>query len=587
MANQINSSASLWKQSQSDIFADGKNDQSSANAGAIVTASLAEGQAQTTAAIDGNLASIDTGAESLSLDPAENTGGNAVRAHSSTFLLRWGIKLLQGISGKLPALVGGKIPVDGATAGDIGSAVDVALKASPQPISAIALPLPTGAATESTLNSVLLQLQGDRAITSNLFIDATDTIYLRVLAFNQQTNAYESSAISLTGTAYTPTAPETPLQREDYDTTETVWEIVTSDSGYTVGDIVSQFSLITQGPPIAIGGVLWFNQNTQLAISAPLPGHRRRSGALAATESTLSALNGKIAPLGQAVMAASSPVAIASDQAPIPVTIGSDQITTFTQAGVIAINTDLLIIDCQNIEAVSIHCLSMGTAGVVTASWSNTNNAPTDFINQSIMTPAGVAAATFNAAGLWVSTKLARFLRLRLTTATTGGTTTINVLRVAQGLNFPVQVQPVSGSVTVSSLPATPNGGNVIGDVGGSPRSGAGGLSLPNRLASSAASTNGTVVKANAGRIYKIVGYNNSATLRFLKLHNSATVTPGTTAVVSTYALKPNDYFNLDFGLIGQSQATGICYSITANAAENDATPIAAGDIVGLNVWFA
>ena len=156
MPNRINTQTDLYKLTQDDIFDDGKNDQSSANAGATITASAAEGQAQTTAAIDGNLASIDTGAEALSLDPAENTGGNAVRAHSSTFLLRWAIKLLQGISGKLPTLVGGKIPVDagGATAGDIGSAVDVAMKASPQPISTSSLPLPTGAATEANLSSL-------------------------------------------------------------------------------------------------------------------------------------------------------------------------------------------------------------------------------------------------------------------------------------------------------------------------------------------------------------------------------------------------------------------------------------------------
>lgn len=535
MPNQINSSSSLWKQNQNDIFADGKNDQSSANAGAIITASAAEGQAQTTAAIDGNLASIDTGAEALSLDPAENTGGNAVRVHSSTFLLRWAIKLLQGIIGKLPTLVGGKIPVDagGATAGDIGSAVDSALKATPQPISASSLPLPTGAATESTAASI----SGKIPALSGGKIPV-------------ETGVITANLGSIGGTA-----------------TETTLTAI--QSAINAGVMVDG-SGVTQ--PIS-------------AIALPLP-----TGA--ATESTMSALNGKIAPLGQAAMAASSPVAIASDQTSIPITPPNDALSTFTQAGVIAVNTDLLIIDCQGIEAVSIHCLSMGTAGVVTASWSNTNS-PTDFINQSIMTPAGVAAATFNAAGLWVSIKLARFFRLRLTTATTAGTTTINVLRIAQGLNYPVQSQPVSGAVTVSgsvavsSLPSTPAGTNLIGDVSAQTRAGAGGLALPNRLASSAASTNGTVVKASAGRIYKIVGYNNSATLRFLKLHNSATVIPGTTAVVSTYALKPNDYFDIDFGLIGQSHATGICYSITANAAENDATPIALGDIVGLNVWFA
>ena len=154
------------------------------------------------------------------------------------------------------------------------------------------------------------------------------------------------------------------------------------------------------------------------------------------------------------------------------------------------------------------------------------------------------------------------------------------------GQNSALPIQHANG-VTVGSLPSTPAGANLIGDIAAQTRTGAGGLALPNRLASSAATTNGTVVKATAGRVYKITGYNNTATVRYLKLHNSATVTVGTTPVVNTFVLKPNDYFHIDFGLLGQVHATGICYSITAAIADADATAITAGDILGLNVWFA
>jgi hypothetical protein len=175
----------------------------------------------------------------------------------------------------------------GATANDIGAATNAAMKSSPQPISATALPLPTGAATEVTQLAVLAQLQGDRAITSNLFIDSTSTTYLRVLAFNQQTNAYEATVLTLAGAPYTPVPPETSLAKSDLDTTETSWEIRVSGTGYTVGDIVSQFNFLSQSPPAVIA-TLWFNQTTQLALaSAPLAAHRRRTDGLAATEATL------------------------------------------------------------------------------------------------------------------------------------------------------------------------------------------------------------------------------------------------------------------------------------------------------------
>jgi hypothetical protein len=187
----------------------------------------------------------------------------------------------------VPQAVGGGGGGGGATANDIGAATNAAMKSSNQPISATALPLPTGAATEVTQLAVLAQLQGDRAITSNLFIDSTSTTYLRVLAFNQQTNTYEATVLTLAGAPYTPVPPETSLAKSDLDTTETSWEIRVSGTGYTVGDIVSQFNFLSQSPPAVIA-TLWFNQTTQLALaSAPLAAHRRRTDGLAATEATL------------------------------------------------------------------------------------------------------------------------------------------------------------------------------------------------------------------------------------------------------------------------------------------------------------
>lgn len=123
----------------------------------------------------------------------------------------------------------------------------------------------------------------------------------------------------------------------------------------------------------------------------------------------------------------------------------------YNVAGVIAINTDLLIIDCLNMRGLSIQCISMGTTGVVTPAWSNDG---VNWVATSIMTPLGVAAATFNAAGLWSTPVQARYFRLRLTTATTAGTTTLNVQGIQAPMGQPV-AQPVSGSVSLTgTLPA-------------------------------------------------------------------------------------------------------------------------------------
>ena len=275
-------------------------------------------------------------------------------------------------------------------------------------------------------------------------------------------------------------------------------------------------------------------------------------------------------PIIHGVNADPGEIPICKEGVPLTLAIPASQVTsTYSVAGVIALNTDLIVIDCLNFASVGVQCAAMGTAGVVTPTFSNepTFSVP---ITPTLVTPAGATATTFNSAGSWLIPVHGRYLRLRLTTATTAGTTTIYTF----GSPFPAQAW----------LPA---GTNAIGDVGGVIRTAAGGLSTPIRIISAAASTNGTVVKNSTGRLYKIRGYNAAATVRYIKLYNSTTVTVGTTAVVDTIPLKPLDFFDIDFGEIGRSYATGICFGLTTGSADNDTGALTAGDIVGMNVYFA
>lgn len=100
------------------------------------------------------------------------------------------------------------------------------------------------------------------------------------------------------------------------------------------------------------------------------------------------------------------------------------QTFSFTQAGVIALNTILMNIDCSSFRGLNIQCTSMGTTGVVIIEWSNDNvnwSASYNFLN------ASAVQNTFNAAGLFKTEVFARYMRLRVSTATTAGTTTIFV----------------------------------------------------------------------------------------------------------------------------------------------------------------
>ena len=115
--------------------------------------------------------------------------------------------------------------------------------------------------------------------------------------------------------------------------------------------------------------------------------------------------------------------------------------------------------------------------------------------------------------------------------------------------------QPVSGTVTANA--ATPTAS----------------------IVNSAATTNGTVVKGSAGTIYGIVASNTNAAARFLKLHNSTTVTAGSTAVALTIPIPPASTVAINWGPLGMRFAAGICLSITGAAVDNDTTAIGAGEV--------
>ena len=116
----------------------------------------------------------------------------------------------------------------------------------------------------------------------------------------------------------------------------------------------------------------------------------------------------------------------------------------------------------------------MGTTGVVTGQWCNepTFTVP---VTASFYDQTGAVTTTFNAAVLRVVNVMGRYFRLRLTTATTAGTTTINVQGFQFALTPPVTTQAVSGTLTANigtgSLAA---GTNSIGGVTIRPDSGFG-----------------------------------------------------------------------------------------------------------------
>jgi hypothetical protein len=159
------------------------------------------------------------------------------------------------------------------------------------------------------------------------------------------------------------------------------------------------------------------------AAALPLP-----SGA--ATEATLAALNTKTPVVGQALMAASQPVAIASDQTAIPILEAATVLTG--QAAQTAVVNNILPAtsgaagtDVANFRSVSVQVVSTGTAGtfIFEQSNDNVNWIALPVFNAALVTGVPITAAITATASAIIYTFpiRTRFLRLRIATTITGG----------------------------------------------------------------------------------------------------------------------------------------------------------------------
>ena len=464
-----------------------------------------------------------------------------------------------------------------------------------QPVSATSLPLPSGAATAAkqpalgtagAASTDVLSVQGIASMTplkvdgsattqpvSGTFWQATQPVSIATMPSTPVTGTFWQTTQPVSATSLPlPSGAATAAKQPALGTAGTP-----SADVLTVQGATSMTALKVDGSAVTqpISGTVTANAGTNLNTSALA----LESGGNLATLVT------RTPAVGQTTMSGSSPVVIASDQSALSVNYAAAATQTYNVAGVITINTVLLTLDLAQYRGASIQCTSMGTTGVVTPEWSNDN---ATWIAATIFTPPGASATTFSAAGLWNVQKQARYLRLRLSTATTAGTTTIYTEAYQTMPQAWFATQPVSGTFWQATQPVsmatnTPTlaaGTNLAADVGVQYRASAtGGATIKHVIA--AAGTNATSVKASAGRVIGWSFSNTTAAYKYVRLYNLTTApTVGTSTVIQTIGIPPNGIAQLQFpGGIGY--ATGIALSITGAAADNDTTAVVANDVVG------
>ncbi|AUT00916.1 hypothetical protein CLI64_11175 [Nostoc sp. CENA543] len=214
-------------------------------------------------------------------------------------------------------------------------------------------------------------------------------------------------------------------------------------------------------------------------------------------------------------------------------------------------------VDCLGFLSAVVSCTQAGSGNVVTIEASNDNSIWLPVAGYDISnTGTTPSATTITSTGIRVFTSLARYFRARLTGLGTGSVTLDCLLR---------RDMPGRLGVNANINSITPNT-----DVGG--------LTTFNPYVS-AATNNLTAVSTTPTTLSAIIASNTSASWRYLKIFNAATVTMGTTTPNLNIGLPPGQTITIPLPVYARL-GTALRFAITAGAGLTDNSAIAANEVV-------
>lgn len=439
--------------------------------------------------------------------------------------------------------------------GVVRQVVDIGNLPDTQPVSAAALPLPTGAATESTAAALLTAANAIKA--------AAETLAGRTI----NTGAV-SGTVALDGS------------------TLAALEAISADTG--LAQPLTDLQLRASAVPVS-------------AAALPLPTGAASETTLAAVQTLISALAAAVgthnAPF---VDGASGYVILAKRRDIDSTTVADGDLNTLNMdeegrlkvatkpasyaatVGNVTSATSTVVVNTERFSNLMIHCAGTFAGANCTFEGSLNSTNGTDgnwFAVQAIRsnantieTTTGVLAAA--PAYAWeLSVNALRYFRIRATAWTSG--TQVWTLIPGTYATEPIPgaqvsgTQPVSGSLTsagtTTNTPATPSPSNI----------------------NSAANTNATVVKGSAGTLYNIGASNTGGAAAFIKLYNKATApTVGTDVPALVLVVPAGGNVDFDLGPVGHRFSAGIGLAITNLAADTDTTAVAASQVKVLTSYL-
>ena len=425
------------------------------------------------------------------------------------------------------------------------------------------LTLEIGTATMSSGDALQIVID-DSDIAATGALQATGNVLLS--GINDKLPALNAGQVPVSGTFWQATQPVSgsvsvnnlPASQA---VTGTFWQATQPVSGP-----VTNTQLIARLPILSLSG-------TRLQVEPSLATDAATATNQATGNATLGGIDSKMPAFSTAGTPSADVLTVQGVTSGTPLRISPgilEEIEYNSGTNTIAINTQLMLIDCSNCSAVSIHVLTFPNSGSIVAEWSNNGisfGLPQTLQQASTSTQWGTS---ITGVGTYVAPRMGKWLQLRQSVASTGGNnTSIAVVQLADSPAVSAIAQLVGGST------------NIIGGVVQGYSASTGFAAATKTSIFSAASTNAAVVKSSAGKVIGFYFTNTTADFVAIRLYN-LTVAPtvGSSTTFARIVVPPNDCvsYSQEGGYL---HSVGIAIAITAGLGDSDNTPVAAGAIIG------